>query len=255
LARNIVAVGASAGGIEVLLALARSLPVDLPAAVLVVVHTSPQARSRLPWLLNRAQRLRAEHVVHGDVIRPGRIYVAPPNHHLLVHGDEMRLGRGPCENRTRPAIDPLFRSAARWHGSGVIGIVLSGLLADGTAGLAAIKMAGGTTVVQDPADAMYPSMPQSALAHVDIDHVTRSAELGDLVARLVHERMPRTSSVTPLSLAKKIREIDWRDRNRWIHWEHTTPPRAVPVTLHDSAVEPAPAGHRGPYARLDSRSR
>jgi two-component system chemotaxis response regulator CheB len=185
--RRIVVVGASAGGVEGLMALARSLPADLPAAVFMVLHIPAHATSVLPQLLNRQQRLTASHAVDGEVLRHGHIYVAPADHHLLVHGDRVRLGRGPNENGHRPAIDPLFRSVAHWHGPRVVGVVLSGSLDDGTAGLLAIKMAGGITVVQEPADALYPSMPQSALDNVDIDHVAPLANMGDLITKLVHE--------------------------------------------------------------------
>jgi two-component system chemotaxis response regulator CheB len=196
--RRIVVVGASAGGVEGLIALARSLPVDLPAAVFMVLHIPAHASSVLPQLLNRQQRLPAVHAVDGEVLRQGRIYVAPADHHVLVHGDKVRLGRGPSENGHRPAIDPLFRSVAHWHGPAVVGVVLSGSLDDGTAGLLAIKMAGGVTVVQDPADALYPSMPQSALDNVDIDHVAPLANLGSLITKLVHNPVEiESSAMTP----------------------------------------------------------
>jgi two-component system chemotaxis response regulator CheB len=185
LPHSMVVVGASAGGVEGLMLLARSLPIELPAAVLMVLHIPAGASSILPKLLTRAGRLPADHAVDGEVIVSGRIYVAPADHHMRVHANEIRLGRGPKENRHRPAIDPLFGSAARWHGPHVIGVVLSGLLYDGTAGLSAIKLAGGTTIVQG--DAMYPSMPRSALQHVQIDHVAPMATLGGLITQLVHQ--------------------------------------------------------------------
>lgn len=150
---DIILLGASAGGVDALTGLCRGLPNDLPAAVMVVQHVAPTARSVLPQLLDRAGPLPAAHAEDGEVIRPGQIYVARPDHHLLVNGDGRRLmlRRGPQENRTRPAIDPLFRSAAVAFGPRVVGVVLSGLLDDGTAGLVAIKACGGVSVVQDPA--------------------------------------------------------------------------------------------------------
>jgi two-component system chemotaxis response regulator CheB len=187
LRHSMVVVGASAGGVEGLMVLARALPIDLPAAVLMVLHIPARASSILPTLLRRAGRLPADHAVDREVIVSGRIYVAPADHHMRVHANEIRLGRGPKENRHRPAIDPLFGSAARWHGPHVIGVVLSGLLHDGTAGLSAIKLAGGRTIVQEPGDAMYPSMPRSALQHVQIDHVAPMATLGGLIAQLVQQ--------------------------------------------------------------------
>jgi two-component system chemotaxis response regulator CheB len=191
---SIVVIGASAGGVEGLLALARSLPVDLPAAVFMVLHIPPHSSSVLPQLLTRARGMPAVHPKDGAPIQPGHIYVAPPDQHLLLDRTHVRLGRGPYENGHRPAVDTLFRSAARWHGPRAVGVVLSGALDDGTAGLSAIKLAGGVTVVQDPADALYPSMPQSALDNVPIDHVAPLASLGALIKRLVTEPAATTAN-------------------------------------------------------------
>jgi two-component system, chemotaxis family, protein-glutamate methylesterase/glutaminase len=184
LAQDIVVVGASAGGVEALITLAKTLPAELPAAVLMVLHV-PQTGSMLPTLLSRAGPLPARHPADREPLKAGQIYVAPPDQHMLVHDGCVRLSRGPRENRYRPAVDPLFRSAARWYGSRVIGVILTGSLDDGTAGMLAIKQHGGRTVVQDPEDAMFPSMPKSALASVAIDHVAPLPALGDLLTRLV----------------------------------------------------------------------
>jgi two-component system chemotaxis response regulator CheB len=208
---HVIVVGASAGGVEGLMSIARALPANLPAAVFMVLHVPPQGGSVLPQLLDRAGRLPAAHAKDGQPILPGRIYVAPPDHHMTLHGDQIRLSHGPSENGHRPAIDPLFRSAARWHAERVIGVVLSGSLDDGTAGLFAVKLASGTTVVQDPGDALYPSMPQSALDSVDVDHVSKLSELGDLLAQLAErpvarslegERVPRGVSSQEIRVAK-----------------------------------------------------
>ena len=185
--RDIILLGASAGGVEALIAVARALPVGLEAAVFVVLHVPPTGASVLPRLLGRAGGLPASHATNGETIQRGRIYVAPPDRHLLVRDGNMMLGRGPAENGHRPAVDPLFRSAALAYGPRCIGVVLSGALDDGTAGLAVIKAHGGVTVVQDPAEALYPSMPRSALKHVTIDHVLGTARLGPLLSRLVGE--------------------------------------------------------------------
>jgi two-component system chemotaxis response regulator CheB len=197
-------VGASAGGVEGLMSIARALPANLPAAVFMVLHVPPQGGSVLPQLLDRAGRLPAAHATHRQPILPGRIYVAPPDHHMTLDGDQIQLSHGPSENGHRPALDPLFRSAARWHGKRVTGVVLSGSLDDGTAGLYAVKQAGGTTVVQDPTDAMYPSMPQSAIDAVPIDHVAKLSELGTLLVSLA-ERPVEVGSAPGRPSEKEIR--------------------------------------------------
>jgi two-component system chemotaxis response regulator CheB len=184
---DIVVVGASAGGVEALADLAASLPPDLPAAVFVVLHLPSTRTSALPDILSRRGPLPATHVKDGEPIEPGRLYVAPPDHHVLLRSGHVHLARGPRENGHRPAVDPLFRSAAREYASRVIGVVLSGALDDGTAGLAAIKTRGGLAVVQEPTDALYPGMPTSALEHVRVDHVQPAAALGALLARLTAE--------------------------------------------------------------------
>jgi two-component system chemotaxis response regulator CheB len=157
--------------------------------VFVVLHIGAH-KSGLPWLLNQKGPLRACHPGDGDPIRAGQIYVAPPDHHLLVDRGHVRLNRGPRENWARPAVDPLFRSAARAYGSGVIGVVMTGGLNDGTAGLWEVKQHGGTTVVQDPDDAADPSMPRSALRHVAVDHCLPLQDIPALLAALIGERRP-----------------------------------------------------------------
>ena len=182
-ARDIVVIGASAGGIEPLTTVVRELPGDLPAAVLVVVHTPPNSVSRLPNILGRAGPLPAAHAVDGEPIVPGRIYVAPPDHHLLVRRGRVEVSRGPRENHARPAIDPLFRTAAREYGPHAIGVILSGALYDGAAGLLAIRQRGGIAIVQDTNEAMVPSMPLRALETVDANMVLGAAEIGGAIAR------------------------------------------------------------------------
>jgi two-component system, chemotaxis family, protein-glutamate methylesterase/glutaminase len=184
---DIIVVGASAGGVEALLTLVRRLPPTLPAAVFVVLHIPAQSPSMLPQILGRAGTLIAEHGVDNAPIKHGHVYIAPPDHHLLLESDRMRVVRGPKENRHRPAVDPLFRTAARAYGPRVIGVVMTGALDDGTAGLRAIKMRGGIAVVQNPQEALYAGMPQSAVQHVDVDYVMPLAEIGSLLARLVTE--------------------------------------------------------------------
>lgn len=180
---RLVVVGASAGGVEALCRLLALLPDDLPASVLVVMHVSPAAPSVLARILGRASRLPVEEALHGMAIEPGRVYVAPGGRHLIVDGDGLALVRGPRENGHRPALDPLFRSAARAHGPNVAGVVLSGNLSDGTHGLAQVAAHGGLTLVQDPAEALFDGMPRSAIAEVDVDEVRPLAGLAEAIAR------------------------------------------------------------------------
>jgi two-component system chemotaxis response regulator CheB len=182
--KDIVVVGASVGGLEALRTIAGELPKDFPASVFVVLHTAPEAPGVLADILDRAGPLPTAYAVEGDRILPGRIYVAPPDRHLVIEPNRVRLTRGPKENRFRPAVDPLFRSAAQVYGPRVIGVILTGYLDDGTAGLWAVKQLGGTTVVQDPHDALAPSMPASALNQVRVDHCLPVAEIAPLLARL-----------------------------------------------------------------------
>jgi two-component system chemotaxis response regulator CheB len=190
--RDVVVIGASAGGVEALQVLAAHLDPELAASIFVVLHVPAHGASVLPSLLARAGPLPASHARDGEAIEPGRIYVAPPDLHLLLDDDAIRTVRGPKENGHRPAVDPLFRSAARRYGRRVVGIVLSGALDDGTAGLTAIKRARGLTIVQDPTEAAYPSMPMSAIESVSPDHVLRVAEIGSLVNSLDGRPPPAT---------------------------------------------------------------
>jgi two-component system, chemotaxis family, protein-glutamate methylesterase/glutaminase len=192
---DIIVIGASAGGVEAISTLVSELPRDLRASVLVVLHLS-RGRSLLPEILTRAGRLPAHHPLDGEPLQYGQIYVAPPDQHMTLEHDTIRVLHGPSENGVRPAVDPLFRSAARIYGPRVVGIVLTGSLDDGTAGLAAVKEAGGIAVVQDPEEAFSPSMPRSAMAAVHPDHVLPVREIGLLVRNVVledtEERAART---------------------------------------------------------------
>jgi two-component system, chemotaxis family, protein-glutamate methylesterase/glutaminase len=201
---DIVVVGASAGGVEALAGLAASLPADLPAAVFVVLHVPSTGTSALPGILGRHGPLPAGHAKDGEPIELGRIYVAPPDHHLLVRAGHVHLTRGPRENGHRPAVDPLFRSAAREYATRVIGVVLSGALDDGTAGLVAVRSRGGIAVVQDPQDALYPGMPASALEHVEVDHVVPAAAMGPLLARLVGGPAAEPSGPAPTEMKVEV---------------------------------------------------
>jgi two-component system chemotaxis response regulator CheB len=183
--RHLVVIGASAGGIETLRELVAHLPANFPAPIAIVLHTSPDSPGILPGILTRAGQLTAQNARNGERLRGGHIYVAPPDYHLLVEPGRLRLTKGPRENRFRPAIDPLFRSAAQVYGPLAIGVVLTGSLDDGVAGLWTVKQLGGVAIAQDPAEALFPSMPQSAIQHVPVDHVARVAEIGPLLVDLI----------------------------------------------------------------------
>jgi two-component system chemotaxis response regulator CheB len=184
---EIIVVGASAGGVEALIKLVRGLSKDLAASVFIVLHIPAQGPSVLPSILNHAGTLDAQHPIDQQKIEMGKIYIAPPDHHLLVEQGLMRVVYGPKENRHRPAIDALFRSAAIAYGAQVIGVVLTGALDDGTAGLLAIKRRNGIAIVQDPNDAVYGDMPRNALKHVAVDYCVPIVEIGPLLVRLASE--------------------------------------------------------------------
>jgi two-component system, chemotaxis family, protein-glutamate methylesterase/glutaminase len=197
ISRDIVVIGGSAGGVEGLSRIVAGLPKDLPAAVFVSLHFPPRGVSVLPQILSRAGPLPASHPEDRQTSEHGRVYVAAPDRHLVLsHGGFVRLIRGPTKNGGRPAIDPMFRSAAVTFGPRVIGIVITGNLDDGTAGLLAIKRRKGIAVVQDPNNALFPSMPASAAAHVDTDYVVRLDEIPSLISRLVREPIDVSGEVT-----------------------------------------------------------
>jgi two-component system, chemotaxis family, protein-glutamate methylesterase/glutaminase len=195
-AHDVIVIGASAGGIPALKEVVGGLPADLPAAVLVVLHVNPLTPSALPEILDRVCPLDVRHAVDGDAINPGCVLVAPPDHQITVSNGSVRVERGPRENGLRPAIDPLMRSAARL-GPRAIGVVLTGMLSDGTVGLAAIKAAGGVTIVQDPGSAAFASMPTHALEGVRPDHVVQLDELPALLVRLARRARNGDAEVEP----------------------------------------------------------
>ncbi|HET9979584.1 MAG TPA: chemotaxis protein CheB [Ktedonobacterales bacterium] len=214
LTHDIVTLGASAGGIEALTTLVCNLPRNIPAAFFVVVHIPAEAPSVLAEILDRAGPLPASIARDRAPIERGHIYVAPPDHHLLLTPVAMRLTRGPSENRHRPAIDPLFRSAALSFGPRVVGVVLSGALNDGTAGLLAIKRAGGVTMVQDPTTAAFPSMPSSALTYVPVDWCLHVPALAKQIVALAHghqgEQAERKGAVHAVDEMDEEQEFEMR---------------------------------------------
>ena len=193
--RDIVVIAASAGGVEALSVLLGELPAKLRAVVLVVLHTTGDSPGFAGAVLGRMSALPAALAHDGERLAFGRIFVAPPDHHLMVDGNRMRVIRGPRENGVRPAADPLFRSAARSYGSRVVGIVLSGTQDDGTAGLVEIKRLGGLSIVQDPAEALFSGMPLSALQGDDVDHVLPAAQIAKLLAELANAPARRSTSL------------------------------------------------------------
>ncbi|HEX8028146.1 MAG TPA: chemotaxis protein CheB [Vicinamibacterales bacterium] len=179
---KIVVIGASAGGLQPLTEIVDALPIHLDVAIFVVVHTRTEGNSYLPEILSRTTSVPIAFAVHGQRIKGGTIVIAPPNHHLLITKNRMMLSTGPKENGFRPAVDPLFRTAARAHGADVMGIILSGALDDGSYGLKMVKHHGGIAVVQHPDDASHPSMPLSAIRVVDADFVLPASEIGRVIA-------------------------------------------------------------------------
>lgn len=184
---DIIVIGASAGGVEALSTVVAQLPADLPAALFVVMHTAQSSRRLLPRILANYGPLQAKDAEDGEPIVQGQIYIAPPDYHLLVHTDQVRVLQGPRENLWRPAIDPLFRSAAVAHGAHVVGVILSGMLDDGVIGLSAVARCGGTAIVQAPDDAAFPEMPTNALNTGDVDYALPAAQLGAFLAGLARE--------------------------------------------------------------------
>jgi two-component system chemotaxis response regulator CheB len=184
----LVVIGASAGGVDALKQVVAGLDADLPAAVCVVLHLSPSSPSALARILDRAGSLRARQAEDGAPLLAGEILVAPPDRHLVIEDGHVRLSAGPRENGHRPAVDPLFRSAAQSRDGRVIGVILSGNRDDGSAGLAAIKAGGGVAIVQDPADALYDGMPSSAIANVTVDTVAPTSEIAGAIAAMVSKK-------------------------------------------------------------------
>jgi two-component system chemotaxis response regulator CheB len=199
--RDVVVIGASAGGVTALLELVKALPADFSAPIFIVQHVAADSPSILPQLLMAVSALPAKHAENGELAQPGVIYVAPPNHHLLLEGKQVLVTRGPKENRFRPSIDALFRSAAYAYGPRVIGVVLTGYLDDGTSGLWSVQQMGGVTIVQDPQEAQFPAMPANALEAVAVDYIVSLASLAPLLTRLTTEPAPAKQPVAKTELA------------------------------------------------------
>jgi two-component system chemotaxis response regulator CheB len=212
--RDIVAIGTSAGGVEALLYLAKHLPRTLPASVLVTIHLPSHSASALDELLTRAGQLPAQFARNGDVVQKGRIYIAPPDCHLLLDDHRVSLGMGPRENNSRPAIDAMLRSVAVCCGARAIGVVLTGTLGDGASGLWAVRTCGGLAVVQDPHDAAFSEMPMTALNRANPDHVVSLSDMPTLLVELVREPSGhRVSAPTNLRYEVEIAKNGRDDMN------------------------------------------
>jgi two-component system chemotaxis response regulator CheB len=205
---DIIVIGASAGGVEALTTIVSGLPADLPAAVFVVLHISPNSTSVLPQLITRAGALPATHARSGEPIRRGCIYVAPPDQHMLLADGHILLSRGPRENLSRPSVDPLFRSAAQVYGARVVGVILTGALDDGTSGLLAVKRAGGIAIVQDPNEALFPSMPSSAMRYVAVDASLPLGEIAPALTQYVSEAVAADGGSNMSDRAEDAAETD-----------------------------------------------
>jgi two-component system, chemotaxis family, protein-glutamate methylesterase/glutaminase len=220
--RDVIVIGASMGGIEASRALLGGLPPDFPAALFLVVHTADHDAGLLAQVLGRSSALPVVTAVEGQRFGHGQVYVAPPDLHLIVGQDHLHVRRGPRENGSRPAIDPLFRSAAASCTTRVIGVLLTGLLNDGTSGLQAIKRCGGLTIVQDPNDAAYGEMPRSALRHVAVDHILPLHEIPATLAAQAREARPPAREVPDdvraeaLIAAQEIRDMRHPEEGRTI---------------------------------------
>jgi two-component system chemotaxis response regulator CheB len=193
---DIVVMGASAGGLEVVAQIVELLPSALPAAVFVVIHTGPDTPGVLPQILTRRGELTARHAVDGEKIQHGVIYCAPPDQHLLVEDGRVQVLQGPKENGFRPAIDPLFRSAAAAHATRVVGVILSGALDDGVHGLLRIKQRGGVAIVQNPEEAIVDALPLNAIKYVEVDHIAEAKKIAGLLVRLADQ--PASEEVPPM---------------------------------------------------------
>lgn len=208
--RDLIVIGASAGGVEALKTVVAGLPAGLPAAVLVVLHVPGDLRSALPEILARTSRLPCAHAREDRALALGTITVAPPDRHLTVRGGRVHLSRGPRVNGHRPAADPLFQTAAVARGNRVIGVILSGALDDGAAGMVDIRSAGGITIVQDPDDALYAGMPRSVLELTSVDHVLPASEIPAALVALAGREVPhrRTSSLPEENMSSPTDQLE-----------------------------------------------
>ena len=206
--RDIVVIGASAGGVTALKELVKDLPKDFKGSIFIVLHVPSYSETRLPWILSQAGDIEAVLPNDGDEVEPGKIYVAPNDHHMILRDDnKIVVRRGPKENRFRPAIDALFRSAAYIYGSRVVGVILSGLLDDGASGIWTIQQMGGIAIVQKPEDAEQPQLPKNVLQYVDPDYTVAASDMGPLISGLVKEPAPNKNKFSEAELKRLELEV------------------------------------------------
>jgi two-component system, chemotaxis family, protein-glutamate methylesterase/glutaminase len=215
---DIIVIGTSAGGVEALQELVSGLSADLAASVFVVMHLPPRVKSVLPAILSRSGKLPAIHPGNGGAIEQGVIYIAPPDHHLMIERDHIHLSLGPKEQHHRPCVNVTFRSAAAAYGDRVVGVVLTGELDDGTAGLWEVKRRGGIAVVENPEDAPFPSMPLSALREVEADYTVSLTEMGPLLSRLAAGEVEKRTAVEGSEMQPKLTDLTCPDCRGTI-WE------------------------------------
>ena len=206
--QHIIVIGASAGGVQALRKFVHQLPADFNAPVFIVQHTPPNIESFLPEILMNAGKLKAVHPKDGDKFENGTIYIAPPDHHMLIDNENILVKRGPKENNFRPSVDALMRSAAYCYGPAVIGVVLTGMLYDGTSGLWSVKRLGGTTIIQNPEEAEFPDMPKSVLEYVEVDHQVDLSGLGALICELIAQPVKDSNPANAIEIARMKKEID-----------------------------------------------
>jgi two-component system chemotaxis response regulator CheB len=211
-AQDIIVIGGSAGALEALTTVLTDLPRDFGGTILTVLHTSPQSGGALPQILERDVSLPVRFPEDGEAFQRGRIYVAPPDHHLTIARGVLHVDRGPRENGFRPAVDPLFRSAAKEFAGRVVGVVFSGAMDDGTFGLIAVKEAGGTAIVQHPYEALVPGMPLSAIQNVEVDHIIPAREIASLLIRATEVGL-HSRGETPRAKSPKRADPTRRDVN------------------------------------------
>jgi two-component system chemotaxis response regulator CheB len=243
---RIFVIGASLSGIDALCELVSKLPAGFPAPIFIAQHVASHSPGMLPYILTKSGRLPAVHPKNATVFEPGMIYVAPPDRHMVIQKDYVRLSHGPHENLARPAINPLFRSAALTFGPAVVGAVLTGQLDDGTSGLLSIKDRGGFTIVQEPSEATARSMPLSAIRHMKVDRICTLDEMARVFIELANDDIPAATEGPMrglMEIENRIAEGIFNVEDWWALEQMSTPSglncpncRSAPYELKDRRV-------------------